>query len=83
MANTKSAKKRAAQALRRRDRNRAYRSRMRTAVKKARTALAAGEENAPQLLAEAIRVVDRTAQKGVVHKNTAARTKSRLAKIAR
>jgi len=78
MANTKSAKKRAEKSAAQRVKNRAVRSKMRTAVKKFRAAVAAGDENAKSLLVSTIKVVDSTAQKGVIHKNTAARTKSRL-----
>jgi small subunit ribosomal protein S20 len=79
MANTKSARKRAEKSAILRDKNRAERSRMRTAIKKARTAVEAGAEDAAARVAEAISIVDTTARKGVVHANTAARTKSRLA----
>ena len=79
MANTKSAKKRAEKSAAQRVKNRAARSKMRTAVKKFRAAVAAGDENAKTLFASTVKVVDSTAQKGVIHKNTAARTKSRLA----
>ena len=79
MANTKSAEKRARQSLKRRDRNRDHVSTMRTAVKKLRKAVASGDaKNAQDLLANTVKVVDSTAQKGVIHRNVAARTKSRL-----
>ena len=59
--------------------NRAARSRMRTAVKKLRAAVATGDATAAEeLLPATIKIVDSTAQKGVIHRNTAARTKSRL-----
>jgi small subunit ribosomal protein S20 len=80
MANTKSAKKRAEKSAAQRAKNRAARSKMRTAVKKFRAAAAAGDEKAKEILAGTIKLVDSTAQKGIIHKNTAARTKSRLAK---
>jgi small subunit ribosomal protein S20 len=80
MANTKSAEKRNRQNLEQRERNRAHRSRMRTAVKKLRAAVAKGDGAAAnQLLTATLSVIDKTAQKGVVHANTASRTKSRLA----
>jgi len=82
MANKKSARKRAVKSLELKQKNRAARSRMRTAVKNVRQAIAAGSDKAPQLLAEAISVIDSTAQKGVVHRNAAARTKSRLSAAA-
>jgi small subunit ribosomal protein S20 len=84
MANTKSAKKRAAKSEAQREKNRAIRSQMRTAVKKVRKAAAAGDAGAAEtLLRQAVRIVDVTAKKGVVHRNTAARTKSRLAAAVR
>ncbi|MEO8276391.1 MAG: 30S ribosomal protein S20 [Thermoanaerobaculia bacterium] len=79
MANTKSAKKRAEKSAAQRIKNRTMRSRMRTAVKKLRAAVAAGDEKQAQaLLPATIKMVDSTAQKGIIHRNTAARTKSRL-----
>lgn len=81
MANTKSADKRARQALKRRDRNRDHVSTMRTAVKRLRKAVASGDaKTAQDLLGSTVKVVDSTAQKGVIHRNAAARTKSRLTK---
>ena len=81
MANTKSAEKRMRQSEKRRARNRAVRATMRTAVKKVRVALAAGDaQGAEAALKDAISVIDRTSKKNVVHRNTAARTKSRLMK---
>ncbi len=79
MANIKSAKKRMVQALVRRDRNRALTSTMRTAVKKVRTAIDSGDaEAAKASLPMALSIIDATASKGVIHANSAARTKSRL-----
>lgn len=79
MANNKSTKKRIRQALERRDRNRNVRTRMRSAVKKLRTAVSEGNgDEARQLLPSTLALVDTTAQKGVIHGNAAARTKSRL-----
>ncbi len=81
MANTKSAEKQARQALKHRARNRAHTARMRSAVKKLRGAVAAGDKaQATAILSETLGVVDATAQKGVIHRNAAARTKSRLTK---
>lgn len=81
MANTKSAEKRLRQNERRRQRNRHFRSRMRTAVKRVRSAVESGDaEQAKELLPETLRVIDETAQKGVIHRNAAARHKSRLSK---
>lgn len=79
MANTKSAKKRAEKSAAQRIKNRTMRSRMRTAVRKLRAAVASGDEKmAQELLPLTIKVVDSSAQKGIIHRNTAARTKSRL-----
>lgn len=79
MANTRSAQKRIRQSLKRRERNRAQRSTMRTAVKKLRLAVAEGKAaEARELLTPTLSIVDATARKGVIHANAAARTKSRL-----
>lgn len=81
MANTKSAEKRMRQSEIRRQRNRAHRTKMRTAVKNLRAAVAAGDaEAARELLPKTIGIVNHTAQRGVVHRNLAARTTSRLTK---
>lgn len=77
MANTKSAIKRMRQSERRRVRNRAVRSKVRTALKVARTVQ--GPEQATTV-AEAIRILDKAVSKGVIHRNTAARKKSALAR---
>lgn len=55
---------------------------MRTSIKKAELALANNEENAKELVLAASKAVDKAVSKGLVHKNAAARTKSRLAKKA-
>ena len=77
MANTKSAIKRIRQNERRRVRNRAVRSKVRTALKVART-IEGPEQRA--IIAEAIRSLDKAVSKGVIHRNTAARKKSSLAR---
>jgi small subunit ribosomal protein S20 len=77
VANTKSAMKRARQNERRRLRNRAVRSKIRGAVKAARGA--EGTARSPIVL-EAIRALDKAVSKGVIHRNTAARKKSALAR---
>jgi small subunit ribosomal protein S20 len=81
MANTSSAKK-AVRKLERRTRiNRMRRSTMRTQLRKAEEAIAAGDATAAEAVLRATEsVVMRSVQKGVVHKNTASRTVSRLAK---
>ena len=79
MANIKSAEKRIRRSIRQRERNRALRSRMRSAIKDLRQAVAAGDATtAQELLPKTLGIVDSTARKGVIHANTAARNKSRL-----
>ena len=79
MANIKSAIKRNKQNEKRRLRNRIFRGRARTAVKKARLAIDANDsDSARQATLEAISTLDKAAEKGVLHKNNAARRKSRL-----
>jgi small subunit ribosomal protein S20 len=79
MANHKSALKRAQQERKRRLRNRIHRSRLRTALKRIRAAATAGEvETVQNLLPGTVSLVDHTASLGVIHRNAAARTKSRL-----
>ena len=77
MANTTSAKKRMRQNERRRLRNRAVRSKVRSAVKDARASQGADMQTN---VAAAIRELDRAVSKGVIHRNTAARKKSALAR---
>jgi small subunit ribosomal protein S20 len=80
MANTKQAKKRALQARARNAQTSAQRSRLRSAIKAVRKAVAAGDKAAAvQRLRDSTSVIDSIADKKVVHKNTAARNKSRLA----
>jgi small subunit ribosomal protein S20 len=81
MANTKSAEKRIRQNAKQNERNRAHRSRLRTAVKRLRSAVESGDTSrAEELLPQTLKTIDSIAQKRVIHKNTAARTKSRLVK---
>jgi small subunit ribosomal protein S20 len=81
MANTKSAKKAARQTIRRTEANKARRSRMRSYARKVEEAIAAGDKAAAQAaLKEAEPVLARTAQKGLLHRKTAARKVSRLSK---
>ena len=76
MPKLKSAKKSLRTRAKATERNRAIRSRMRTAIKRARQA--PDKASAETALHSAISVVDKTARKGILHKNTAARYKSRL-----
>jgi small subunit ribosomal protein S20 len=79
LANIKSAKKRAIQAEKRRQHNASRRSMTRTCIKKVLAALEAGDKAAAQeALNAAVPVLDRMATKGLIHKNKAARHKSRL-----
>ncbi|RMH70867.1 MAG: 30S ribosomal protein S20 [Actinomyces sp.] len=78
MANIKSQIKRNRQNERRRLRNRAVRSEVRTRMKKAVAAAEAGADDTDERLRRAIATIDKAASKGVLHKNTAARKKSRL-----
>ncbi|WP_435274854.1 30S ribosomal protein S20 [Psychrobium sp. nBUS_13] len=79
MANIKSAKKRAIQAEKNRQHNASRRSMMRTYMKKVMSAIEAGnKEDATKAFAEIQPVLDRYATKGLIHKNKAARHKSRL-----
>ena len=82
MANIKSAEKRARQAIKRQVHNITLRSKMRTAIKKARSALAAGEKAGAQAAVKAATpVIDSMVNKGIIHRNTAARHTSRLSAL--
>jgi small subunit ribosomal protein S20 len=79
VANTKSAAKRARQAETRYGRNRWFRGRARTYVKRARLLMEQGEtEKATEAVNWACRALDQAAGRGAIHKNNAARRKSRL-----
>ncbi len=81
MANIKSQIKRNRQNEKRRLRNRVFRGRARTAVKRVRAALASNNlPSAEEALIQAVRALDKAAEKGVIHRNNAARRKSRLMK---
>jgi small subunit ribosomal protein S20 len=80
MANIASARKRARQAEIRRRHNAALRSELRSAIRNVRKAIAAGDKKAARtVLAGAASVIDSIADKRIIHKNAAARHKSRLA----
>jgi small subunit ribosomal protein S20 len=84
VANTKSAEKAARQAVKHRAANVANRSRLRTAIRKATEAAASGKaEVATAGVREAQPVIDSMVNKGLIHRNKAARHKSRLAARAR
>ncbi len=79
MANTPQAKKRARQSEVRRKHNASQRSAMRTAIKKAIAAVEDGDHSAAQAAYQAaVPVLDRAVTHGIIHKNKAARHKSRL-----
>ena len=81
MAHSKSAKKRHRQSLVRAERNLVHRSAARTAVRAAREVIEDGDKDAAAAAVSAAnKVLDRTASKGVIHANNAARRKSRLVK---
>ena len=80
MANTKSAIKRMKQSEQRRQRNRAARSTIRSTVKAARVALGSKSSESGAAVREALRTLDRAVSRGVMHRNTAARKKSTLAR---
>jgi small subunit ribosomal protein S20 len=82
LANTRSAEKRNRQAVKRRARNVQVRTALKTSVKKAREAVAQGGEAVKAPVQAAVRVLDRAASKGIIHKNAAARRISRLARAA-
>ncbi|MBC8162969.1 MAG: 30S ribosomal protein S20 [Roseiflexaceae bacterium] len=77
MANTKSAQKRIRSGEKKRVRNQAYRSQVKTAIKKAEQTITSGTANDDAVRA-AISLLDKAAVKGIIHKNNAARRKSRL-----
>jgi small subunit ribosomal protein S20 len=79
VANSPQAKKRARQSEKRRTHNASLRSLVRTVIKKVHAAVSSGDaEQAKAAYASAVPVIDRMADKGIIHKNKAARHKSRL-----
>ena len=79
MANHFSALKRARQTTKRTETNRANTSQLRTALRKFRTALQSGDKaQAKTQFSETVSKIDQAVRKGVIHKNTASRYKSRL-----
>ncbi|MFO7245419.1 MAG: 30S ribosomal protein S20 [Thermaerobacter sp.] len=82
MPNTRSAEKRLRQTRVRTLRNRIYKSRVKTFIRRFEEALAEGDrERAAELLRKASSVIDKAAKKGVIHANAAARRKSRLYRL--
>jgi small subunit ribosomal protein S20 len=79
VANHASAVKAHRQSLVNRERNRQYRSRLRSALKQVRAALDAGQaDEVKKSLNATVSLIDKAAKKGVIHKNAAGRYKSRL-----
>lgn len=84
VANIKSARKRARQGEKRRQHNMAQRSKMRTFIKNVIKAVEAGDKSAASAsYTSAVPVIDAMVSKGIIHKNKAARHKSRLNKMVR
>jgi small subunit ribosomal protein S20 len=80
MANIKSARKRAGQAIVRREHNMGLRTQVRSAIKSVKKAIAAGNKDAAlKSLQASQRVIDRNVAKGILHRNAGDRHKSRLA----
>ncbi len=79
MANTKSARKRIRTNIHRRDRNRMYRSRVKTLIRRAEELIFSNGES-QDAVRQACSTLDKAAGKGIIHKNNAARRKSRLMK---
>ena len=81
MANIKSQIKRNRQNEKRRVHNRVFRGKARTLVSKARTLVETGDQtNSVEAVRQAVSALDKAAEKGVIHRNNAARRKSRLMK---
>jgi small subunit ribosomal protein S20 len=81
MANHKSAEKRVRQNTKRNEINRSNRSKLRTQIKKLRSAIAASDKKeSGEILTPTISLIDKAVNKVLIHKNTAARYKSRLTK---
>lgn len=78
MPNIKSAKKRVLVSEANNQRNKAYRSALRTAVKKADAAIESKDVNAAEAVKVAVKKIDQAASKGILHKNNAAHKKSAL-----
>ena len=79
MANTAQARKRARQAEKQRQHNASLRSGLRTAIKKIAKAISTGDKSAAKVVyGESVGVIDRIADKRIIHKNKASRHKSRL-----
>ena len=81
MANIKQQKKRNRRSLKQRDTNIRYRSSVRSGMKRLSAAADAGEAITPEQAAEIVKIIDRAAANGALHKNTASRRKTRVARL--
>jgi len=83
MANLKSSKKDIRRSTKKTEVNKGVRTSLKTYVKKVRVAVEAGDKDLVQAnLKQAVKSIDKAAQRGIIHKNQAARRKSRAAKLA-
>ena len=82
MPNIKSQKKRVITNEKATARNKAVKSNLRTALKKAQVEIASGAENSAEVVSATASVIDKAVKKGVLHKNTAARRKASIARAA-
>lgn len=82
MPNIKSVIKDVKKSRERHARNVAEKTKIKTFVKRAKSTIAAGDEQAAKAVSAATSVIDKAAEKGIIHKNAAARRKSRLMKAA-
>ncbi len=81
MANHKSSEKRVRQTVKKNEVNRSSRSKLRTQIKKLRSAIASADKSqSAEVLGPTISLIDKAVNKGIIHRNTAARHKSRLTK---
>ncbi len=80
MPNIKSAAKRVRVSANKRERNRVAKSALKTSIKRFHRAVETGAENTSDVLQKTIQTIDKAAAKGIIHKNAAARRKSRLTK---
>lgn len=78
MANIKSAIKRIRSSARKRARNKPVRTALKTYVKSAQVQITTGSDTSPEAVVRAISALDKAANKGIIHKNQAARRKARL-----
>ncbi len=81
LPNIKSAIKRVAISKKKAAANAMQKSALRTAIKKAKEAIARNDEKAPEIFKNTVKTIDKASAHGLIHKNTAARKKSRLAKL--